>query len=88
VSVESYLLEQLTFANHDGFLATLAQTQPERQFFTLQPAPTPHRLGHPLAKLTVEQLRELARDLAIEGRTTMSKSELIEAIRRQTGGGR
>jgi hypothetical protein len=39
----------------------------------------------PLEERTVEQLRNRAAELEIEGRSTMKKDELIEAIRKRNG---
>ena len=50
------------------------------------PTPTGGRRGgavRPYEERTVDELRDRAKELEIEGRSTMTKDELIAALRRQ-----
>jgi hypothetical protein len=58
-------------------------TQPPQQKQTRSSEPEEASVPHRLENRTKEQLYARAQELAIEGRSQMSKDELIEAIRSQ-----
>lgn len=57
-----------------GYAEYLSGAEPEPE----DEAPEPET---PLEEMTVEQLREKAQALEVEGRSSMNKAELIEAVR-------
>ena len=81
VSVESYLVKQLSFADHDAFLGMLDGLVPLRRTFRLRPGSAFSRAQRDLlGGKTVEELQVLAREHQVPGRSGMNKAQLVQAL--------
>ena len=68
------------FAERAGRPAAPAQAKPER---ATEPAGAEAPQTGPYEERTVEELRERAKEVGIEGRASMTKDELIASLRDQ-----
>jgi Rho termination factor, N-terminal domain len=81
-------IEGRSAMNKDELIAALRNHRKSRSAKTDAPKPQPPTQDRPADRRTyeersIEELRERARELEVEGRSSMSKDELIAALRRQ-----
>jgi Rho termination factor, N-terminal domain len=75
-------IEGRSSMNKEELIAALRNHRRSRSAKTEAPDRTPDRRAY--EERSIEELRERARELEIEGRSTMSKDELIAALRQHT----
>ena len=81
VSVDHRSLSALTYDDYASFLKDVQATVPQRRTFHLRPGPAlPH---HVLEHMTLAQLRRRAQHAGLQGRSSMNKQALLDALKRQ-----
>lgn len=69
--------DDLTDEQRERLLGLVADPEPEPE----PDRPTPEQIaGRPLVDLTVDELQDVAREVELEGRSTMKRDELIVAL--------